>query len=192
MTKAIIASIGTPFFIFISKYFNTDDLLLFAMGVVILTLTVSLDFFTGVSAAKKEGEKVTSGRGTEGIFKFASYIIVLFVLVLMEMVFVQAGVEPYLLSIASYLRIFFLILMILWELHSVGENIERKFGYKPKLFYLLEKLIAFFEKYVMGLFKLLLTRAVKPQPDVSEKPSPTESKDIPEVKVHREDPPVQG
>ena len=58
--------------------------------------------------------------------------------------------------------------MLFWEFHSVGENIEKVFGDKPKIFYFVELTVNLLEKKLKGLIESSLKKSKNEKSDNQE------------------------
>lgn len=100
-----------------------------------------IDFYTGLSASRKEYYEKNghtkgyyqSNRAWSSIWKFSGVIIITFVMLVLTFCFVITGIKS-LSSISLFLMIFFFVLSILNDFHSIGENHERRFKTKPGIY----------------------------------------------------------
>jgi len=101
---------------------------------LILFLIMLADYRTGILAAKKEKQVLTSKRGLQWVWKFGFYLIVLSLGLHMRLYCIENGLT--MLDYPLKLAHFYILLHISnWELKSIDENLERmqvKFRiYKP-------------------------------------------------------------
>lgn len=120
----------------------------FTVGILVfLSLLIILDFISGIIASKSEGKKLTSSRGLRSVHKFISYFMFLCFISLLQGQLDENGHSLGIMFI-SQMRILIFLQISLWEWHSIGENYERRFGYKPKIFKFLDKLGELLEKSI--------------------------------------------
>tara|TARA_R100000951_G_scaffold115958_2_gene125860 strand:- start:307 stop:819 length:513 start_codon:yes stop_codon:yes gene_type:complete len=120
----------------------------FTVGILMfLSLLVILDFITGIIASKAEGKTLTSSRGLRSVHKSISYFMFLCFVSLFQGQLEENGHSLGIFFI-SQIRMLIFLQISLWEWHSIGENYERRFGYKPKIFKLLDKLGELLEKRI--------------------------------------------
>ncbi len=93
-----------------------------------------IDYFTGMAASKKKGERITSKRGYEGIVKKISMYILIFVGFGMD---VMIGYATSTLNIQLEFPMLFSAIIASWlvinELISITENCEELGSYVPVL-----------------------------------------------------------
>jgi len=121
----------------------------FSMGILtFLSLLLLFDFITGIIASKYEGSKLTSAKGLRSVHKFISYFMFLCFAALLQG---QLEDNGYTLStwLISNIRILIFSLIFLWEWHSIGENLERRFGNKPRLFTFLDIITKILENKII-------------------------------------------
>lgn len=174
-TQAILlSSLVTLFYTFI----NVEVMGFTAGTLLILLFFITIDFITGVSYSIKNGERVTSKKGRETVYKFTGYVMVILLLAVVE-IFVksESGITFGSITI-SFIRHFIFSLMLFWEFHSVGENIDKIFGKKPRIFYFVEVTTLMLEKRLMkGLENILKIEEEKDEKAITE----SSSKDISET-----------
>lgn len=114
-------------------------------------LLVLLDFFTGVQAAKYKREPIVSGKLSYTFHKLLVYL--LFFWLINE---IYDLLNPYSgfgkdqgVILLSLIRYFVFILLSLREFISIGENIEKRFGKKPGIFNIAEKIADLIELKIM-------------------------------------------
>ncbi len=144
----LLISMGiTPFITAITGFMKIKFLGFTVAMLIFLSLLIILDLFTGIIASKFEGKKLTSSRGLRSVHKFISYFMFLCFVSLLQGQLDDSGHSLGILFI-SQMRILIFVQISLWEWHSIGENYERRFGYKPKIFQLLDKLGEMLEKRI--------------------------------------------
>ena len=120
--------------------------LFFSSGTFAIYVLIFLgDFFTGLRASRYEAklndEKdfVQSSKLWRSFWKFYGVASILFVLTGFTLMTAtlsnQIFYNIFLISIPSIM-----LMVILFEFHSIGENIKRRFGYKPSYFEFFDKL----------------------------------------------------
>ncbi len=104
------------------------------------------DFYTGLMASRKEHIKefgtargyIKSDKLWSSIWKFFAVILIGFLLLIFCIIFI--AIENGLMSsLFLYGITFFYIVIMLFDIHSIGENQERRFGKKPHIFLFLEE-----------------------------------------------------
>lgn len=129
-------------------FYNTSFLGVNLTFISLLVLLMVCDFWTGLRASQKEGEPIKSEKLVYTFFKFLSSFAFFLIIFEVDKIIRNANINsPWfsmVLSQAEYLvsfvRSFVFIILISREFISVGENIERKFGQKPYIFILVEKI----------------------------------------------------
>lgn len=101
---------------------------------MILFVIMLADYRTGILAAKKEKQVLTSKRGLQWVWKFGFYLIILSLGLHMRLYCIENGLD--ILNYPMKLAHFYVLIHITnWELKSIDENLERmnvKFRvYKP-------------------------------------------------------------
>lgn len=120
----------------------------FTVGILMfLSLLILLDFISGIIASKYEKKILTSSKGLRSVHKFISYFMFVCFISLLQGQLDDNGHSLGIFFI-SQIRIVIFLQISLWEWHSIGENYERRFGYKPKIFKLLDKLGDILEKRI--------------------------------------------
>ena len=133
-------------FIEVARQFLEISVLGFSMSTLLLIFAVVMfDFVTGLVAAKYEGEKLKSSKGLKTVYKLISYFLTMWAISMLEDMCVKNNVG-YAEYILNYFRIALFSLAFLWEFYSIGENIERRTGNKPKIFSFLDKITKLLEK----------------------------------------------
>jgi hypothetical protein len=147
-----LAIIGTPIGIGIKNFWqmifeNVPDkelampALLFAVCLIAFFLVTIYDFFTGLMASKKDHlESTGSARGYiksdklwSSIWKVQGVIMIGSLLTLFTYIFLATDYTTTAGVLQAGIPIFFII-VILFEVHSIGENHFRRYGKKPKHF----------------------------------------------------------
>jgi len=147
------------------KIFSEDivqSLALVFMMFAALTLTYIMisvfDFVTGLSASKKEWTIISAGspRGYiksdklwSSVWKFMAVMVIGSILTVFAMLFVFMEID-WLYDAFLLLLVFFYFTVITFDIHSIGENQERRFGKKPEFFNELEEA----SKMIKNLFRL--------------------------------------
>lgn len=137
-----------------------------------------IDFITGVSASvhesKKKGKEkniIESSKGMKTIYKLVMYIVLVVGLSILEdMIILNKLPLEYIINLS---RIILFMLSFIWEYQSIGENLERRFENKPKIFNLLDHLALVIEKFVKSsighIFKIK---------EIDEKPEEKDSEEV--------------
>lgn len=147
-----IASIVSSGIAFLINLFLNGDFLGISISFLALFFTLVLvDFFTGVQAAKFKREQIVSGKLSYTFHKLLVYL--LFFWLINE---IHGLLMPYNglgkdqgLVVLSLIRYFVFILLSLREFISIGENIEKRFGKKPAIFNIAEKIADLIEMKII-------------------------------------------
>ena len=113
-----------------------------------------IDFITGIVAAKAESAKkpfIQSRRLWSSVWKLVGVCVIILFLLIFHYVFIILEIDTISFVFEVALPTF-MIIVIFYEIHSIGENLERKYGKKPKYFNFFEKAAEIFEK---GIFDKL-------------------------------------
>jgi len=136
------AFLATPLIEWLSEMLGIDHMPLPLLAVV--TLLVTVDFGTGIVAARNTAKPLTSKTGLYSVWKLISYVLFIWAITqLKETTTIQNSAVLF--GILEYVEISTLALAILWEMHSWGENLQVIFGKKPRLFYFLDLIASAFE-----------------------------------------------
>ena len=123
---------------------------------LVLFIFVGIDFITGVSKSLHNGESIVSHKGRKTVYKALGYSMsILFLATIQLFVEQEVGVSYGSITI-SFIRNSLFALMLLWEFHSVGENIEKIFGQKPRIFYFVEVTTILLERKIMFIIQDIL------------------------------------
>jgi phage-related holin len=114
-----------------------------------LFLVIMFDMYTGIKAAVYTGDKLTSRKGLRSLDKLVSYFFFIVFTALLQSLLDNQGYSLGLFVISN-LNILLFILIFLWEFHSIGENYEKRYGRKPKMFTLMDKISKIIEKKVIN------------------------------------------
>lgn len=107
----------------------------------------AVDFYTGLMASRKEHIKqhgtakgyIKSDKLWSSIWKFFAVILIGFLLLIFNLVFLAIE-NGFMSNLFLYGITFFHLVIILFDLHSIGENQQRRFGKKPHIFLFLEEI----------------------------------------------------
>lgn len=124
--------------------------LIFIAGMGLYTIVFAFDFITGMRASRRE--HLISAGTTKGyvrsdklwssVWKFFAVIVITTILTSFSSILVLID-QNTLHQGGMLLTLFFFIMVISFDLHSVGENQERLFGKKPQFYVMLD---GFFQK----------------------------------------------
>lgn len=142
-----IAMIFSPILSFTTSLLHIKFIGFTINALIFLTVLIILDCITGIIASKYEKKKLTSTKGLRSIHKFISYFVFLCGINLLQGMLLIEGHTVGIIFI-NQLRIIVFVLIFLWEWHSIGENYERRFGIKPKIFTFIDKLGDILEKKI--------------------------------------------
>jgi len=122
----------------------------FSLGILFfLTVLIVFDFITGIKAAKYNGKVLTSRKGLRTVDKLISYFMFICFTALLQTLLADKDYEIGIVLISNF-KILVFILIFLWEFHSVGENLKKRYGSKPRMFMLLETITKLIEQKVIG------------------------------------------
>lgn len=121
-------------------------LTVFCILLCVYILVSIADFYTGISASKKEhliSAGVTKGyiksdKLWSSIWKFCGVLLISSILTIFTLIFAVLDKDT-MYSIFLYGIVFFFIIVVLFDLHSIGENQERRYGSKPKFYTFVEE-----------------------------------------------------
>ena len=124
--------------------------LIFLVGMGMYIAVFVFDFITGMLASRKEHLILTgtttgfvkSDKLWSSVWKFFAVIVISSILTLFSAILVIIN-QDVLHQGGRLLTIFFFFMVISFDLHSIGENQERRFGKKPEFY---QKLDQFFKK----------------------------------------------
>lgn len=132
---------------------------LLASGVLTLVyiLVSSYDFITGLKAAKREHlistgsvrGYIKSDKLWSSVYKFLGVIIINFVLTIFCLLFLVTGMET-LYNIFLTAIIGFFLVVISFDLHSVGENHLRRYGKKPEFYVFVDNVAVAIRKGIIS------------------------------------------
>lgn len=122
----------------------------FNLGIFIfLFLLIAYDFYTGMKAAMYNNEEITSRKGGRSVDKLVSYFMFIIFTALFQFLLDKQGYEIGL-FIVSNINIVVFTMIFLWEYHSIGENYKKRYGDKPKIFTLMDKISTLVERKVVS------------------------------------------
>lgn len=146
--------LSTPFAFLIDFIFNGCFLGISVSFLLLMTILLIADFATGIWAAKHDKEKMEESKLSFTFYKAFSYVIFFWILVDIDKMLIgnegwvyQQGVVT-----NAVIRNFIFIILILREFISIGENIEKRFGRKPYIFVLANKITEIVEKQLIKRF----------------------------------------
>lgn len=120
----------------------------FSVGTLSLMAAILIvDFFTGLHAAVKEKQVLTSKKGLKTVYKAISYLLTMSAISILEDMVTKNGIS-FADTILNYFRVGLFSLAFLWEFYSIGENIQRSTGSKPRLFSFLDFITKLLERKI--------------------------------------------
>lgn len=142
---------------------------IFCFGLLHLCYVVItfVDFATGIKASKFEHKKefghtkgyIKSEKLWSSAWKFAIVLIVGSIVTVFDVIFAIAKMD--ILHYAFlFLIIFVYVIFISFDLHSIGENQERRFGKKDPIFDKLDLIFRIVGNILIGRFKSALNTAI--------------------------------
>lgn len=139
---------------YVALFFDTN---IFGVSVIFVALVLALmviDWFLGTYASvRTKGEKFDQKKIGYTIMKFTIFIIWLFAItrVIRELEHYSWAVD-----LLSFIHIFVIVLIMLREFVSIGDNTKTIWGVKPYIFVLLDSIFSILEK----LFKSKLEKKI--------------------------------
>lgn len=130
--------------------------LVFIAGLGMYIMVFTFDFITGLKASRKEhliSEGVATGyvksdKLWSSVWKFFAVIVISFILTITSSILVLMD-QTKLHQGGLLIMLFFFIMIISFDLHSIGENQERRFGYKPAFYDGMDRFFKFMGNIVM-------------------------------------------
>lgn len=134
--------LSAPIALLIEFIFNGSFLGISVTFMLLMTLLIIGDFVTGVIAAKHVGEKIRSDKISYTFYKAFSYVIFFWILQDIDKMITRNEGWIYTQGefTNSVIRNFIFIILILREFISIGENLQKRFGTKPYIFVLANKI----------------------------------------------------
>ncbi len=137
--------------------------LLFGVCFIAFIAVTAYDFFTGISASKKEHMISTgSPRGYiksdklwSSIWKLQGVIMIAGLITLFTYIFMAVGYETTAGIFQAGIPIFFIV-VILFDVHSIGENHLRRYGKKPKHYEFIDNVAKVFREGIIDKIKKLI------------------------------------
>ena len=123
-------------------------LLIGVVSIGLFYLATIFDIVTGMLASRQEHINSTgstrgyikSNRAFRGIWKITAVTILIVTFTLFNIIMEMAGLHTVAYMFLAF-NIFFALLAVGFEVHSIGENIERHSGEKPQILHLFEKIL---------------------------------------------------
>jgi hypothetical protein len=114
-------------------------LVVVGVGLFCFSLLHLIDLRLGTKAAKKNGLEITNEKLWESFWKFFSVLILFFCMTMFSFLFIAMGLNK-----MNYgfllLMLTIMIVICLYEFHSIGKNLKILYKKKPSHFSLLEKI----------------------------------------------------
>ena len=122
------------------------------VGLVCYFLIYTSDFITGLIAAKHEAKGapgyIKSDKLWSSFWKLFGVLLVLFFLVMFCLLFAVVD-NSFLYNIFLYGIVAVMVMVSLFDLHSIGENHKRRYGKKPALFEFLDRVTKAIDEKIM-------------------------------------------
>ena len=126
---------------------------------IVFSLCFLVDFAFGIVASKHEskGEKgwFKSDMAYNSIGKFLGFLLVNFIISILVLALMVVGLKTFSNGVLIILVLINLV-MCLFEIHSIGENIERRTEKKPKMFHFFDKVSDLIEVKVIDKISNLI------------------------------------
>ena len=145
----LLISFSLTYIISTLKYFLQIEFLGFSLGILgFLTILIIFDFITGMKASIYNKQKITSRKGLRSVDKLISYFMFICFTALLQSLLMSEG---YLIgvSLISNFKILIFSAIFLWEFHSIGENLEKRYGTKPRIFTIIDIVTKALEKKII-------------------------------------------
>lgn len=130
-------------------YFNyfADHILGVSVSFIIMVAVVmSVDFVTGLAAAKKEKQKRTSKKGLRWVFKLCSYALFMYMFHTFILECQSYGYEWFIYPL-KVIKLYIIGHILFWEIKSIDENAER-LGYDFRILKIADEIFGFFKSIV--------------------------------------------
>lgn len=140
--KGSLALMTVPFSIFLEGIYNGSFLGINLTFTILFVIFIFFDFVTGVIASKNLGEKIQSAKIAFTFYKVLMYFFFFWLIFEIYKSIGQSDswVAEQGLHTINLIRNFIFTILVLREYISIGENIEKRFGKKPYIFSLVEKI----------------------------------------------------
>lgn len=136
----------------ISEKLQLDYMPFRMLGLILIF--VGVDLITGLIGARIKKEKIVSKKGFQSVWKVIYYTLFLYVVSQMAH-FPKVASNGTLVNMLEYIELSVFSLAIMWETHSWGENLEKIFGTKPRIFTFMDKISQAFEYLLVNKIKQL-------------------------------------
>lgn len=162
LSSISIASILTVITNFFARFSET---IIFGLSVSIwlITLTINIiDIHTGIKAdtelKRQKGKKFLfkSGKGWRAFEKIFIFTVIIGCIYSWEKEITRLGLSSILSNIFLFIKLVSFFYVILIEIQSIGENQTVIYGYKPKIFKLLDNVIEIVNEGILNKIKSLL------------------------------------
>lgn len=146
-----LAFVSGAFAILMDWFLNGSFLGIGISFLALFFLLVVFDLFTGIQAAKFKGDQIISGKLSYTFHKLFIYILFFWLInEVYSLINTYNGIgKDQGVILLSLIRYFVFILLSLREFISIGENIEKRFGKKPNIFNIAEKIADLIEMKIM-------------------------------------------
>lgn len=121
-------------------------------------LVFTADFFSGIAASQRENQEgnfIKSKLLWSSVWKIVGISVINLFLLIFTLIFLVME-----LSVLHYTFVvmipMFMLMATAYEIHSIGENIERMYGKKPKYFNFIERLAKTIENNIINKLKNIL------------------------------------
>lgn len=134
----------------LSKGLNQRDIILplivYAALVSLYIFTTSIDFYTGTRASRKEqidatGSKkgyLKSSKLWSSVWKMTGVVVISNTIMLFIYIFLVLRLYWFY-NLFTLGLVFFFLIVVLFDIHSIGENQERRFNKKPPIYKFLDR-----------------------------------------------------
>jgi hypothetical protein len=149
--KGALAIMSLPFAVLLDAFYSAQFLGLNVTFLFLFLVLIIFDLVTGIVASRHVGEQIQSTKLVYTFYKVLMYFLFFWTVSEIQRI-VPVGdsfIYQQAQHVLGFTRGFIFIILTLREYISVGENIEKRFGKKPYIFTLTEKLAELIEAKVV-------------------------------------------
>lgn len=140
--KGALIVLALPFSVVIDILYNGSFLGIGVGFILFFFVLIMVDLFTGIIAAKHEGETIMSAKILFTVYKIFFYMafFLMVYLIKKELTRQDYWIYEQFIHGMNVVSLTVLVLLVLREYVSIGENFERRFGKKHEIFKLVDKI----------------------------------------------------
>jgi hypothetical protein len=146
--KGALIILSFPISLLLDFLINGEFLGVGMMFIMFFFLLIIVDFFTGIIAARYNGEEIESSKIAYTFYKIFFYVsfFTMTHLIKKELIRQTYWIYDQFIHGLNVITLTVLILLVLREYISIGENIHKRFKKKPEIFKLVDKVADTIEK----------------------------------------------